>query len=85
MSKSKLQLIPKLAQPWHLAFLESILTGNQQGWFIAQAKRTNVGIALITSPRVLFLDEPTSGLDSFTANEVMAVVKMLVGFLCPFK
>ena len=38
----------------------------------------NVGIALITSPRVLFLDEPTSGLDSFTANEVMAVVKMLV-------
>ncbi|KAK9867424.1 hypothetical protein WJX84_007320 [Apatococcus fuscideae] len=43
-----------------------------------QAKRTNVGIALITSPRVLFLDEPTSGLDSFTANEVMAVVKLLV-------
>ena len=28
-----------------------------------QAKRTNVGIALITNPRVLFLDEPTSGLD----------------------
>lgn len=45
---------------------------------LVQAKRTNVGIALITSPRVLFLDEPTSGLDSFTANEVMAVVKMLV-------
>ena len=35
-----------------------------------QAKRTNIGIALITSPRVLFLDEPTSGLDSFTSNEV---------------
>lgn len=31
-----------------------------------QAKRTNIGIALITNPRVLFLDEPTSGLDSFT-------------------
>jgi ABC-type multidrug transport system ATPase subunit len=27
---------------------------------------------------VLFLDEPTSGLDSFTANEVMSVVKSLV-------
>lgn len=43
-----------------------------------QAKRTNIGIALITSPRVLFLDEPTSGLDSYTSNEVMTVVKHLV-------
>mmetsp|Transcript_15663 Transcript_15663/g.27086 ORF Transcript_15663/g.27086 Transcript_15663/m.27086 type:complete len:488 (-) Transcript_15663:808-2271(-) len=43
-----------------------------------QAKRTNIGIALITNPRVLFLDEPTSGLDSYTANEVMTVVKHLV-------
>lgn len=36
-----------------------------------QCKRTNIGIALVTNPRVLFLDEPTSGLDSFTANEVL--------------
>ncbi len=35
-----------------------------------QAKRTNIGIAMITNPRVLFLDEPTSGLDSYTSNEV---------------
>ena len=37
-----------------------------------QSKRTNIGLALVTNPRVLFLDEPTSGLDSFTANEVRA-------------
>ena len=42
-----------------------------------QAKRVNVGIALVSNPRVLFLDEPTTGLDSFTSNEVISVLKSL--------
>ncbi len=42
-----------------------------------QAKRTNIGIALIANPRVLFLDEPTSGLDSFTSNEVVSLMHSL--------
>ncbi|GAX75671.1 hypothetical protein CEUSTIGMA_g3114.t1 [Chlamydomonas eustigma] len=59
---------------------KDVIIGNQmtKGISGGQAKRTNIGIALITNPRVLFLDEPTSGLDSYTANEVMTVVKALL-------
>lgn len=56
-----------------------VLIGNEltRGISGGQAKRVNIGIALIGAPHVLFLDEPTSGLDSYTANEVMTVVKGL--------
>ena len=40
-----------------------------------QAKRVNIGISLVTRPRVLFLDEPTSGLDSQTSCDLMRVVR----------
>lgn len=41
-----------------------------------EAKRCNIGIALITRPRVLLIDELTSGLDSFYGGEVARVVKV---------
>lgn len=58
---------------------KDVVIGSQlvKGISGGQAKRTNIAIAMITNPRVLFLDEPTSGLDSYTANEVMAFVKQL--------
>lgn len=48
-----------------------VTAGNRGLCAGGQAKRVNIGIALVGSnPRVLFLDEPTSGLDSYTSNEV---------------
>ena len=69
-------MIKKLA----LETCRDVLIGDTMAKGISggQAKRTNIGIALITNPRVIFLDEPTSGLDSYTANEVMTVVKALL-------
>lgn len=48
-----------------------------------QAKRTNIGVALISSPRILFLDEPTSGLDSYTSLEVRRTRSAARGLLRP--
>eukprot|EP00798_Chlamydomonas_sp_ICE-L_P008106 gene8106-1352_t len=53
-------------------------TDMEKGISGGQAKRTNIGLSLITNPRVLFLDEPTTGLDSYTANQVMRVVRTLL-------
>jgi ATP-binding cassette subfamily G (WHITE) protein 2 len=49
----------------------------QRGISGGQAKRVNIGLALISSPGVIFLDEPTSGLDSFMANEVATTLQAL--------
>jgi len=42
-----------------------------------QKKRVNVGIELLSKPRILFLDEPTSGLDPSSENRVMFMLKKL--------
>eukprot|EP00884_Botryococcus_braunii_P014587 jgi/Botrbrau1/23129/Bobra.0243s0059.1 len=62
-----------------LASCGDVIIGSdmQRGISGGQAKRANIGLALVSNPRVLFLDEPTSGLDSYTSNEVMGVVKKL--------
>eukprot|EP01006_Ploeotia_vitrea_P057305 TRINITY_DN68164_c8_g6_i1.p1 TRINITY_DN68164_c8_g6~~TRINITY_DN68164_c8_g6_i1.p1 ORF type:complete len:630 (+),score=-19.30 TRINITY_DN68164_c8_g6_i1:51-1940(+) len=40
-----------------------------------QRKRTSIGIEIITDPVLLFLDEPTSGLDSYTAYQIIQLLK----------
>jgi len=42
-----------------------------------ERKRTSIGVELITDPSLIFLDEPTTGLDSYTATQVMAILKNL--------
>ncbi|GAB4821435.1 hypothetical protein N2152v2_008481 [Parachlorella kessleri] len=73
--------VNKLIQLLALTTCRDVKIGSamERGISGGQAKRVNIAIAMITSPRILFMDEPTSGLDSYTANEVMRVVKNLAG------
>lgn len=77
--EKKMEAVNELIQVLALTSCKDVLIGNElaRGISGGQAKRVNIGIALITNPKVLFLDEPTSGLDSFTSNEVISVVKSL--------
>jgi ABC-type multidrug transport system ATPase subunit/ABC-type multidrug transport system permease subunit len=51
----------------------SLLKGVSSG----ERKRTSVGVELLPDPEVVFLDEPTTGLDSFTALELIRVVRKI--------
>uniref|UniRef100_A0A7S0DUP1 ABC transporter domain-containing protein n=1 Tax=Amorphochlora amoebiformis TaxID=1561963 RepID=A0A7S0DUP1_9EUKA len=63
----------------NLLSCKDTIIGNEltKGISGGQKKRTNIAMALLTSPRILFLDEPTTGLDSHMANEVVLLCRKL--------
>jgi ATP-binding cassette, subfamily G (WHITE), eye pigment precursor transporter len=42
-----------------------------------ERKRTSIAVELTTNPSLIFLDEPTTGLDSYTASQLMHILRTL--------
>mmetsp|Transcript_26529 Transcript_26529/g.61927 ORF Transcript_26529/g.61927 Transcript_26529/m.61927 type:complete len:626 (+) Transcript_26529:107-1984(+) len=76
---SKSQRVDKLLEDLGLTKCKDVMIGDalHPGISGGQAKRTNIGISLVTEPQMLFLDEPTSGLDSATSLDVCQILKTL--------
>jgi ABC-type multidrug transport system ATPase subunit len=77
--QSKRERVEKILVDLGLSKCADVMIGDalHPGISGGQAKRTNIGIALVTEPRVLFLDEPTSGLDSMTSLDVVTILRHL--------
>jgi ABC-type multidrug transport system ATPase subunit len=72
-------LVEKLLEELGLLDCSNTIIGGAliKGISGGQRKRTSVGIELITNPSLLFLDEPTSGLDSFSAFNLVKLLKVV--------
>ena len=73
------KLVDKLLEDLALTNCADTLIGSVliPGISGGEKKRTAIGVELISDPEILFLDEPTSGLDSFSAYQVVKILKKL--------
>ncbi len=78
------EMVNRLLDELGLTVCADVLIGGAliKGISGGQRKRTSVGIEIITSPTLLFLDEPTSGLDSFSAFNLVTLLKKVAADNC---
>ena len=78
-AKERHDRVEEVIQMLDLESCRHTLIGNalSRGISGGQAKRVNIGLALIQRPPILLMDEPTSGLDSRVADEVVELLRQL--------
>jgi len=72
-------LIDDLLTSLGLDHVQNTYVGSEfvRGLSGGEKKRVAIGIELVTNPSMLFLDEPTSGLDSYSALQVVKILRSL--------
>mmetsp|Transcript_3119 Transcript_3119/g.4381 ORF Transcript_3119/g.4381 Transcript_3119/m.4381 type:complete len:494 (+) Transcript_3119:544-2025(+) len=78
------KLVEKLLEDLGILECADVMIGGAliKGISGGQRKRTSVGVEIITDPDLLFLDEPTSGLDSFSAFNLVKLLKQVASKNC---
>lgn len=72
-------IVDELLKSLGLSHVENTMCGSTmvRGLSGGEKKRVSIGVELVTNPQLLFLDEPTSGLDSYSAFQVISILKAL--------
>jgi ABC-type multidrug transport system ATPase subunit/ABC-type multidrug transport system permease subunit len=75
--KEKHLIVNDLIEQLSLQSCADTLIGSNiiKGLSGGEKKRTSIGIEIIAEPDIIFLDEPTSGLDSFSAYNIISLLK----------
>lgn len=78
------RIVEQLLRSLGLKHVENTMCGSAmvRGLSGGEKKRVSIGVELVTNPRVLFLDEPSSGLDSYSAYQVVSILRALARSGC---